>query len=42
MIPDASHAPRQGYVWVRTLDGSYPDPNFEKKMTYTVAEKPKE
>jgi hypothetical protein len=35
-IADASHAPKIGYAWVHTLDGSPPDPNFERMMACTM------
>jgi hypothetical protein len=42
MIPDDSQPPEAGAIFVKSADGSPPDPTFERVMTYTFGDDPTE
>jgi hypothetical protein len=42
MAIDTEHETKEGYVWVKKMDGSPPEPNFLRVMTYTLGDNPQE
>jgi hypothetical protein len=42
MIPDPAHPNKDDVIHVKTADGSIPDPTFERVMTWTLGDDPKE
>jgi hypothetical protein len=42
MIPDESHPPKDGVLYVKAADDSPPDPTFDRLMTYTLGTDPTE
>jgi hypothetical protein len=42
MVPDDSQPVEDGVIFVKSIDGSPPDPMFERVMCYTFGEDPKE
>jgi hypothetical protein len=42
MVPDQSQPPKDGVIFVKSNDGSPPDPAFERIMCYTFGDDPTE
>jgi hypothetical protein len=42
MVPDDSQPAEDGVIFVKSADGSPPDPEFERIMTYTLGDDPRE
>jgi hypothetical protein len=42
MIPDNSQPPEDGVIFVKSADGSPPDPEFERIVAYTLGDDPME